>query len=125
MHFGTEGARLVAMAYPAMDVLLLVALAQLLVGPGGRTRRLPAAARERRALGHRGRDLRPERRTRYQGGDWIDALWLGSYVVWGAAALDPSMARIAEPDRRRLPRLTSDAARAARGRAAHRTARAR
>jgi signal transduction histidine kinase len=42
----------------------------------------------------------------YQGGDWVDALWLGSYVVWGAAALDPSMARLAEPDRRRLPRLT-------------------
>src|SRR5205823_3618168 len=37
---------------------------------------------------------------------WIDALWLGSYVVWAAAALEPSMARIAEPDRRRLPRLT-------------------
>ena len=36
-HFGTEGARLVAMAYPAVDVLLLVALTQLLVGPGGRT----------------------------------------------------------------------------------------
>jgi signal transduction histidine kinase len=43
----------------------------------------------------------------YAGGDWIDALWLGSYVVWAAAALEPSMARIAEPDRRRLPRLTN------------------
>src|SRR6476646_4448705 len=35
-HFGTEAARLVAMAYPAVDVLLLVGLAQLVVGPGGR-----------------------------------------------------------------------------------------
>jgi signal transduction histidine kinase len=43
----------------------------------------------------------------YQGGDWIDALWLGSYVLWAAAALDPSMAKLALPDRRRLPRLTS------------------
>jgi signal transduction histidine kinase len=42
----------------------------------------------------------------YRGGDWIDALWLGSYVVWAAAALDPSMAQLAAPDRRRLPRLT-------------------
>jgi signal transduction histidine kinase len=42
----------------------------------------------------------------YEGGSWIDALWLGSYVVWAAAALDPSLSRIAEPDRRLLPRLT-------------------
>src|SRR4051794_38271302 len=38
VRFGSGLARAVAMAYPAMDVLLLVALAQLLVGPGGRTR---------------------------------------------------------------------------------------
>ena len=38
MAFGSEFARLVSMAYPAMDMLLLVAFAQLIVGPGGRTR---------------------------------------------------------------------------------------
>jgi signal transduction histidine kinase len=106
MHFGNEGARLVSMAYPAMDALLLVALAQLLVGPGGRTVAyrmllvsvgLWVVADEIYGLDTAG----------YQGGAWIDALWLGSYVVWGAAALEPSMARIAEPDRRRLPRLTT------------------
>jgi signal transduction histidine kinase len=42
----------------------------------------------------------------YTGGDWIDALWLGSYVAWGAAALEPSVARLAPADRRRLPRLS-------------------
>src|SRR5215831_645116 len=36
--FANEWQRLVAMAYPAMDVLLAVGLAQLLLGPGGRTR---------------------------------------------------------------------------------------
>jgi signal transduction histidine kinase len=105
MHFGTEFARLVSMAYPAMDVLLLVAFAQLLVGPGGRTRAyrmlllsvgLWIVADEIFGLNV----------NSYTGGDWIDALWLGSYVVWGAAALEPSMARIAQPDRRLLPRLT-------------------
>jgi signal transduction histidine kinase len=106
LHFGNEGTRLVEMAYPAMDVLLLVAFAQLLVGPGGRTvayRLLLTSV----ALWVIADEIYGLNTATYQGGDWIDALWLGSYVVWGAAALDPSMARIAEPDRRRLPRLTN------------------
>jgi len=106
IRFGSEGARLVAMTYPAMDVLLLVALAQLLVGPGGRTvayRLLLASV----ALWVVADEVYSLNVSSYQGGDWIDALWLGSYVVWAAAALEPSMAHIAEPDRRRLPRLTS------------------
>jgi signal transduction histidine kinase len=105
MRFGTELARLVAMAYPAMDVLLLVAAAQLLVGPGGRTRayRLLLASI---ALWVVADEVYGLNASTYEGGSWIDALWLGSYVVWAAAALEPSMARIAVPDRRRLPRLT-------------------
>ena len=105
-HFGTELARLASMAYPAMDVLLLVAFAQLLVGPGGRTlayRLLLTSV----ALWVVADEIFALNSSTYHGGDWIDALWLGSYAVWGAAALDPSMARIAEPDRRRLPRLTN------------------
>jgi signal transduction histidine kinase len=105
MRFGTEFARLVAMAYPAMDVLLLVAFAQLLVGPGGRTRAYRLLITSV-ALWVVADELYGLSVDSYQGGSWIDALWLGSYVVWAAAALDPSMARIAEPDRRLLPRLT-------------------
>src|SRR6476660_599616 len=106
MHFGTEFARVVAMAYPAMDVLLLVALAQLLVGPGGRTRayRLLLVSVGLWVIADEVYGLNI---NNYEGGSWIDALWLLSYVTWAAAALDPSMARLAEPDRRRLPRLTS------------------
>ena len=105
MAFGSEFSRLVAMAYPAMDVLLLVAFAQLLVGPGGRTRayRLLLVSV---ALWVVADEIYGLNVNTYQGGSWIDALWLGSYVVWAAAALDPSMARLAVPDRRRLPRLT-------------------
>jgi signal transduction histidine kinase len=104
-HFGTASARLVAMAYPAVDVLLLVGVAQLLVGPGGRTTayRLLLASVGLWVIADEVYGLTA---STYQGGQWIDALWLGSYVVWGAAALHPSMARIAEPDRRILPRLT-------------------
>jgi signal transduction histidine kinase len=106
IQFGTEFARLVAMAYPAVDVLLLVAVAQLLVGPGGRTRayRLLLASIALWVIADEVYGLNFQS---YRGGDWVDALWLGSYVVWAAAALEPSMARIAVPDRRRLPRLTS------------------
>ncbi len=105
-HFGTEFARVVAMAYPAMDILLLVAFAQLLVGPGGRTRSYGLL------LGSLGLwvvadEIYGLNVDAYQGGSWIDALWLGSYVAWAAAALEPSMSRIAESDRRRLPRLTT------------------
>jgi signal transduction histidine kinase len=105
VHFGSTLARVVAMGYPAMDVLLLVALAQLLVGPGGRTsayRLLLVSV----ALWVVADEIYGLNFQTYQGGDWIDGLWLGSYVVWAAAALDPSMAKIAEPDRRRLPRLS-------------------
>jgi signal transduction histidine kinase len=103
--FGSESARLVAMAYPAVDVLLLVGLAQLLVGPGGRTAayRLLMTSVALWVVADEIYGLYPDA---YRGGDWIDALWLGSYVIWAVAALEPSMARIAMPDRRRLPRLT-------------------
>jgi signal transduction histidine kinase len=104
--FGTEFGRIVAMAYPAMDVLLLVAVAQLLIGPGGRSTAyrmlvlsivLWIVADETFSLNY----------DTYVGGDWIDAFWLGSYVMWGAAALEPSVARLASRDRRRLPRLSA------------------
>ena len=106
MSFGGETQRWVAMAYPVMDVLLLVGLAQLLLGPGGRTiayRLLLLSV----GLWVVADEIYGLNISTYEGGDWIDALWLGSYVVWAAAALHPSMARLALPDRRRLPRLTS------------------
>jgi signal transduction histidine kinase len=103
--YTSHAARYVNMAYPAVDVLLLVGLAQLLLGPGGRTtayRLLLVSV----GLWVVADELYGLNQSTYQGGDWIDALWLGSYVVWAAAALDPSMARLAQPDRRLLPRLT-------------------
>jgi len=98
-------ARLVDMAYPAADVLLLVGLAQLVLGPGGRTRayRLLLVAVGLWVVGDEIYGLNV---SSYRAGDWIDIYWLAAYVAWGAAALDPSIARLARPDRRRLPRLT-------------------
>ena len=28
---------------------------------------------------------------------WLDAGWIGSYLLWGAAGLHPSMARLDQP----------------------------
>jgi signal transduction histidine kinase len=104
MHFGSEFARIVRMAYPAVDVLLLVALAQLLVGPGGRTRsyRLLLASVVAWVIADEAYGL-----SAYGRGAWVDGFWLGSYVLWAAAALDPSMAQVARPDRRGFPRLSA------------------
>ncbi|MBA3842558.1 MAG: hypothetical protein H0X39_08045 [Actinobacteria bacterium] len=118
IHFSTEAARVVAMAYPAVDALLLVGFAQLLVGPGGRTpayRLLLLSV----ALWIVADEVYGLDTDGYSGGSWIDMLWLGSYVVWAAAALDPSMRNIAQADRRQLPRLTKTRLSAPRGRAAH------
>jgi signal transduction histidine kinase len=104
--FGTETGRLVAMAYPAADVLLLVAIAQLLVGRSGRTSAYKLLVLSV-ALWVVADEIYGLDVNAYAGGSWLDSLWLASYVTWGAAALDPSMAHLGLPDRRKLPRLTS------------------
>jgi signal transduction histidine kinase len=97
-------ARAVNMAYPSMDLLLLIALVQLILGPARRSSgywlllvsvALWAAADEiYLALG----DNHPRA--------WLDCIWLASYVVWGAAALDISTRNATLRDRRAVPRLT-------------------
>ncbi len=106
MSYSSDLARYVNMAYPAVDVLLLVGLAQLVLGPGGRTvayRLLLTSV----GLWVAADEIYGLHQASYQGGDWIDSLWLLAYVVWGTAALEPSMANLAQPDRRLLPRLTT------------------
>ena len=59
---------------------------------------LPAALEHRRAAGHRLR-LRPGDRctapTRTR--SWLDVGWIGFYLLWGAAALHPSMRELEQP----------------------------
>jgi signal transduction histidine kinase len=105
-HYGSEWARLVAMAYPAADILLLVMVAQLLVGTGRRTRSYALLVLSL-ALWVVADEIYGLDVNSYAAGSWLDAFWLGSYVCWGAAALDPSMTRLGTPDRRKRPRLTT------------------
>ena len=105
-QFANLGDELVAMAYPTMDVLLLVALAQLLLGPGARNRSYRILVLSL-ALWVVADEIYALEASSYALGDWLDTFWLMSYVTWGAAALDPSVGGLPVADRRRLPRLTT------------------
>ncbi len=101
------GARLTSMAYPSMDALLLVGLAQLMIGVGRRT---PAQwlLIVSVALWIAGDEVFALSAGKYSAGGWLDTFWLGSYVIWGAAglALRGASTGVARPDRRAIPRLT-------------------
>jgi diguanylate cyclase (GGDEF)-like protein len=88
--------RLISLAYPLGDVLLLVMVARLVTSPGARTtayRLLGLALVLLLAadVGYAVLNLV----SSYEGG-LVDAGWLVSYVVWGAAALHPSMRSMSE-----------------------------
>lgn len=92
--------KLVGMAYPVMDLILLTALARLLLG-GGRSGAssylLPAAALALLAtdfvygyISVQGTVYEP---TSFA---YLEAGWGSFYLLWGAAALHPSMRRLSD-----------------------------
>ena len=95
--------RLISLAYPLGDVLLLVMVARLATSPGARTvaYRLLGLALVLLLGGDIGYAVL-NLVSSYEGG-LIDAGWLLSYVIWGTAALHPSMRSLSEvaPDRAR------------------------
>jgi signal transduction histidine kinase len=87
-------ARVIDIAYPTMDVLLLAGLAGFLVNSAWRTEAygyLTAAV----VLVLVGDEVYLG--AGYGLGHWVDAFWLLSYSAWGAAALAPSMRTISDP----------------------------
>jgi signal transduction histidine kinase len=97
--------RAVEMTYPTMDLLMFVALAQLALGTGIRTsayRLLVVAV----GLWIVGDELFGLSVDNYTAGGWLDVFWLGSYVCWGAAGLEPEQSWRLARDRREVPRLT-------------------
>ncbi|MEV4348228.1 bifunctional diguanylate cyclase/phosphodiesterase [Actinoplanes sp. NPDC049596] len=109
--------RLIGTAYPAADVLLLALVARLFTGGGQRTvstKLLGAAALLMLVADVVYAVL--NQYSSYDGGNPLDALYLMSYVLWGVAALHPSMAPSTAPvdrarptglGRRRLVTLTA------------------
>ena len=102
----TAGTRLISLAYPLADVLLLAVLARLVTSPGARSTsyRLLGAA----VLLQLGADIVYAGLTvtgAYSGG-LIDLGWMASYLCWGAAALHPSVRSLSEVAPARGVRVT-------------------
>ncbi|MGZ4352894.1 MAG: sensor histidine kinase [Gaiellaceae bacterium] len=99
------GDRVVAMAYPAVDILLVAGFAQLVVRPGWRAWSYTALFASVLVL-LVGDEFYGATIDSYSSGSWIDSFWLVSYVLWGAAALDPAAVAPETGERRAAPRLT-------------------
>jgi diguanylate cyclase (GGDEF)-like protein/PAS domain S-box-containing protein len=100
LHMGDLGllGKLVSVAYPIGDVILIGAAVRLALDAG---RREPAFY----LLGASMALLLATDFTyglltlhgAYRGQLWLDAGWIGSYLLWGAGGLHPSMARLEQP----------------------------
>ena len=91
--------KIVSVAYPLGDVILLGAVVRLALDAG---RREPAFYLLERAASRCSlvTDFAYGLLTLHGLYDhqlWLDAGWIGSYLLWGAAALHPSMARLDQP----------------------------
>jgi diguanylate cyclase (GGDEF)-like protein len=101
--------RVISIAYPAADILLLVLLARLLAGTGVRNAafRLLAAGMALVLVADLAYALMAQAGT-YSDTNLVNVGWLLAYVCYGAAALHPSMrelSRRAKQPSRRLGRL--------------------
>lgn len=87
--------RAIAVAYPAGDILLLALVVRLVAAPGTRStafRLLVAATVPLIAA-----DTMFAMQTSTTYSAVLDIFWLVSYVLWGAAALHPTMAQLSTP----------------------------
>jgi signal transduction histidine kinase len=103
---GSVGERIVASAYPAMDVILLAALVFFALTPTWQTvaYRYLAASIALLIFADEIYGLSP---ASYAQATWLDAAWLLSYVLWGVAALHPSMRDLSAPAHGGGPRVSS------------------
>jgi signal transduction histidine kinase len=95
--------RSILVAYPAMDILVVAPLAGLVFSRSARTASYVLLALAILTMlvadeAYYGRGVA------YR---WLDVFWLASYVLWGAAALHPSvkLGAVADPTMRRLGRF--------------------
>ena len=91
---------LVSGAYPVMDVLLLAVLTRLMFGAGARPRSFYLMVTSVLCLIVTDTIFTAiELSGTYAMGSVLDAGWMTSYLLWGAAALDPSMRQLSAPAR--------------------------
>src|SRR5919198_223073 len=106
IHTGSLAERIVALSYPAMDIVLLAALVFFALTPTWRTKayRYLAASIVLLIFADEVYGLSP---AAYSSASWLDSAWLLSYVLWGVAALHPSMRELSEPARSDGPRVST------------------
>ena len=97
---GSTASRAVSAAYPMMDVVLLAGLAGFFVTAAWRTPAFVLLVASVVAL-LVADEVYGVGTNSYKSGDWTDLGWLLSYILWGAAALHPSMRELSQPRRRR------------------------
>jgi signal transduction histidine kinase len=101
---GSDATKAVTLSYPAMDVVLLAALAIFFLTPAWRTvaYRYLAASIVLLLIADEVYGTSPDS---YANTTWLDTGWLLSYVLWGVAALHPTMVSLSQPRAARAPRL--------------------
>jgi signal transduction histidine kinase len=101
---GSAAAKAVSLSYPAMDVVLLAALAIFFLTPAWRTvaYRYLAASIVLLLIADEVYATAPDA---YADTTWLDTGWLLSYVLWGVAALHPTMTALSDARAARQPRL--------------------
>jgi PAS domain S-box-containing protein len=98
MTTGSVATRIVAVAYPVADLVLLALLVRLVFVRGSRTPSywLLLAGVIALFVADAGYVI-PATSDSYRPGGWLDVVWLSSYVFFGLAALHPSMGRLVRP----------------------------
>src|SRR5919199_1314435 len=101
---GSPLAKAVALSYPAMDIVLLSALAVFFLTPAWRAvaYRYLVASLVLLLVADEIYGTSPET---YANTTPLDACWLMAYVLWGVAALHPSMTALSRPGAGRRLRL--------------------
>lgn len=89
--------RLIGVAYPVGDILLLGLLVRLVIVPGARTASFRLLCSAVGALVFADTAFAVMSVTTGYDGGAVDLLWLASYVLWGASALHPSMRSLSGP----------------------------
>jgi len=101
---GSAAARAVSVSYPAVDIILLAALAIYFLTPAWRTVAYwyLAASIVLLLIADEVYGTSPDS---YADTTWLDTGWLVSYVLWGVAALHPTMRALSERRVARGPHL--------------------
>ncbi|NUT92377.1 MAG: diguanylate cyclase [Saccharothrix sp.] len=87
-----------SVAYPVMDLAMLVVALRLVLGTGRRSGSFALLSANLLAiLTADTLYVLQQLNGSYQAGNFLDAIWLGGNLALGAAALHPTMSRLAEP----------------------------